>query len=241
MPRIKRIIPVGYTTVNNDFLRDTTLSLAARGLLITMLSLPDGWNMSGKGLAAILPDGRDKVFSTLNILEDKGYLRREKIRENGKFVDVEYQFCDSPIFTPPIKKNKQKSAMKKEKKIENHKENISLNEKFNFFSFSPRRESSEEIKVKLSMMKDIELRQYVEEVVLDKNKCITDFCVPVDDIDIIINSYIQLITSTPDLLSKLSQFTSFDIAILEEKIKGKKRQEQIIKKFFKEEQPSFTE
>ena len=98
MPRIKRIIPKGFTTVSNDCLRDVELSMAARGLLATMLSLPDGWNMSGRGLTAILPDGRDKVFSTLKTLEEKGYLKREPIRENGRFVDTEYQFCDSPIF-----------------------------------------------------------------------------------------------------------------------------------------------
>ena len=84
MPRIKRHVQKGFTTVNNDFLRDSSLALAERGLLITMLSLPDGWNMSGRGLASILPDGRDKVFSTLKKLERKGYLKRELIREENR-------------------------------------------------------------------------------------------------------------------------------------------------------------
>ena len=77
---------------------------------MTMLSLPDNWEFSGRGLAAILPDGRDKVFSSLRRLEEHGYLKRNKITLKGKVVDYEYEFCDCPIFP------KRESVIKKRKK-----------------------------------------------------------------------------------------------------------------------------
>ena len=77
---------------------------------MTMLSLPDNWEFSGRGLAAILPDGRDKVFSSLRRLEEHGYLQRNKITLKGKVVDYEYEFCDCPIFP------KRETVTKKQKR-----------------------------------------------------------------------------------------------------------------------------
>ena len=113
MPKIKRRIINSFTTVNNEYLRDQTLGLVERGLLTTMLSLPDNWEFSGRGLAAILPDGREKIFKTLRHLEEHGYLQRNKITVKGKIVDYEYEFCDSPVFP---KKEEKANEHKTEKK-----------------------------------------------------------------------------------------------------------------------------
>ena len=98
MPKIKRVETRSYTTVDNTYLRDIGLGLVERGLLTTMLSLPDNWEFSGRGLAAILPDGKDRIFNSLRKLEERGYLKRSKITVKGKIVDYLYEFCDSPIF-----------------------------------------------------------------------------------------------------------------------------------------------
>lgn len=95
--RLKKCIERDYTTVHNDFLRDKSLSINARGLLITMLSLPDNWNFSIKGLAAILPDGEKKVGSALKELELHGYLVRERIYDNGKLADWNYIISDEKL------------------------------------------------------------------------------------------------------------------------------------------------
>ena len=63
-----------YTLVSQNIMRDTNLSLTERGMLLTLLSLPDNWHLTLKGLSLILPDGRDKIAKTLNSLIDKGYL-----------------------------------------------------------------------------------------------------------------------------------------------------------------------
>ena len=79
-----------YTVMGNYHLRDKELSLKAKGLLSIMLSLPDGWNFSTQGLTKLSSDGETAIRSTLKELEQKGYLKRNKVRINGKIVDWEY-------------------------------------------------------------------------------------------------------------------------------------------------------
>lgn len=102
MPILQKKIHSDFTTVHNAFLRDKTFGINARGLLVTMLSMADGWNFSIKGLASILPDGEYRVASTLRELEKFGYLRRTRIYENGKVKDWEYSFSDEPIFLDSV-------------------------------------------------------------------------------------------------------------------------------------------
>ncbi|TGX96299.1 helix-turn-helix domain-containing protein [Hominisplanchenecus murintestinalis] len=66
-----------YTTMCNYHLRDQGLSLKGKGLLSMLLSLPDTWNYSVRGLSSITPDGVDGVLTALKELERLGYL------ENG--------------------------------------------------------------------------------------------------------------------------------------------------------------
>lgn len=100
MPVIKRFeMGNGFTHIENDCLRDITLDIQERGLLVTMLSLPDGWDFSGIGLASILPCGKSKVYSTLKKLEKAGYLRRTRItNKKGIVIDWRYDISGSPIF-----------------------------------------------------------------------------------------------------------------------------------------------
>lgn len=98
MARIKKEFKNKFTTVSNDFLYDQEMGLSERGLLITMLAMPDTWDFNAKGLASIVPNGVKAVNNTLQKLEELGYLKRERIRENGTFIDWEYTFSDAPLF-----------------------------------------------------------------------------------------------------------------------------------------------
>ena len=87
-----------FTIVSQSIMRDRNLSIAERGMLITLLSLPDNWHLTIKGLCEILPDGKDKIGSTLNSLIDKGYVTREQSRgENGKFDSTDLEVHETPI------------------------------------------------------------------------------------------------------------------------------------------------
>ena len=48
-----------FTVMSNYHLRDVELSLKAKGLLSLMLSLPEDWDYTTKGLACICKDGVD--------------------------------------------------------------------------------------------------------------------------------------------------------------------------------------
>lgn len=86
-----------YTTMSNYHLRDPNLSNKARGLLSTMLSLPETWDYTTRGLAAICKDGVDGITAQLKELEQCGYLIRHRIRDgNGRIVDMEYIIHERP-------------------------------------------------------------------------------------------------------------------------------------------------
>ena len=86
-----------YTIMSNHHLRDAELSLKAKGLLSMMLSLPEEWNYTTRGLAAICKEGTDCIGSALKELEKTGYIVRNRLRDNkGKIVDVEYVIYETP-------------------------------------------------------------------------------------------------------------------------------------------------
>lgn len=86
-----------YTTMSNYHLRDPNLSNKARGLLSTMLSLPDNWDYTTRGLAKICKDGVDGITAQLRELEQYGYLIRNRIRDtSGRIIDMEYIIYERP-------------------------------------------------------------------------------------------------------------------------------------------------
>ena len=88
--------------MSNFHLRDPNLSNKARGLLSTMLSLPDSWDYTTRGLAAICKDGVDGITAQLKELEQYGYLIRHRIRDsNGRIVDMEYIIYEQPHTASP--------------------------------------------------------------------------------------------------------------------------------------------
>lgn len=90
-----------YTIVSQNIMRDRNLSLTERGMLLTLLSLPDNWNLTIKGLCQILPDGKDRVSKTLNSLIEKGYITREQNRDGGgKFDSTNLEVHETPISSP---------------------------------------------------------------------------------------------------------------------------------------------
>ena len=87
-----------YCTINNTVLRDKRISLKAKGLLVTMLSLPEDWDYSIEGLATILKEGKDAVRSAIQELEKFGYVERIKDRaENGSFNGYVYIIRELPV------------------------------------------------------------------------------------------------------------------------------------------------
>lgn len=85
-----------FTVINNIAISDERLGFRAKGVLIFILSKPDNWSVSERGLAQVGPDGRDAVAAALKELEACGYLRRTKTRNpDGTWA------WDSMVFDVP--------------------------------------------------------------------------------------------------------------------------------------------
>lgn len=86
-----------YTVMANYHLRDKGLSFRARGMLSTILSLPDDWDYSVNGLVTLAKDGYDSVKSTLKELEQNGYLVRTRARKgHGHLGSMIYTIYEEP-------------------------------------------------------------------------------------------------------------------------------------------------
>jgi hypothetical protein len=88
-----------YTTMSNHHLRNPELSLRAMGLMSKMLALPDDWDYTVAGLAAICKEGRDAVRKALQELEAAGYLVRSQTRSSGTFSSNDYTLFETPPLT----------------------------------------------------------------------------------------------------------------------------------------------
>lgn len=92
----------GFTVVNNEILRNKELGIKERGLLITLLSLPDSWEFSVLGLTKILPDGKDAINAGIRKLEKMGYVRRIQTKnEAGQFNGYDWEVSDTPFAENP--------------------------------------------------------------------------------------------------------------------------------------------
>ena len=86
-----------YTVMSNHHLRNANLSLKAKGLLSMMLSLPEDWNYTTRGLAKICKEGVDAIGAALRELEAAGYIVRHKLRDRqGRISDTEYVIYEQP-------------------------------------------------------------------------------------------------------------------------------------------------
>ena len=94
----------GYTVMSNHHLRNPDLTLKAKGLLSQMLSLPENWDYTLKGLSSINKESIDAIRTAVWELEKAGYITRRQGRdEKGKMTAIEYTIFEQP--QPPQLEN----------------------------------------------------------------------------------------------------------------------------------------
>ena len=87
----------GYTVMSNHHLRNKDLSLKAKGLLSQMLSLPEDWDYTLKGLSLINRESIDAIRTAVWELEKAGYITRQQNRDGkGKMADMIYTIYEQP-------------------------------------------------------------------------------------------------------------------------------------------------
>ncbi len=91
-----------FTVINNTIIVDSRLEILDRLLLILLLSLPDDWNFSIKGIAKLLNKSPSTISASIQRLEKTGFIeKKEQTRKNGHF-----DRCDWIIYEDPSKNPK---------------------------------------------------------------------------------------------------------------------------------------
>ena len=86
-----------FTVVANCVFKDRSLSAKAKGILVEMLSLPESWDYTLKGLTTLFSDGIDSIRQGINELEKHGYILRERKRDaRGRLGGMEYVIYETP-------------------------------------------------------------------------------------------------------------------------------------------------
>lgn len=108
MPKIKKIYDKGFTTQCNVLIEDTRPTWKAKGIFQYLWSRPDDWVYYQEEVATHAADGVKSLRSGLKELEKYGYLKRSRVRENGKFKEPIWELCEDPEKAEKIRKASKK-------------------------------------------------------------------------------------------------------------------------------------
>ena len=91
----------GYTVMSNHHLRNKELTRKAKGLLSQMLSLPEDWDYTLKGLSFINREQIDAIREAVRELERAGYIVRSRERDGkGRLRGADYVIYEQPQLPP---------------------------------------------------------------------------------------------------------------------------------------------
>ncbi len=95
---LRHKVRTNFTTLNNNLIQDARLSWKALGILAYLLSLPPDFKLYLKMLGNLRPNGRDSTRTGLTELQECGYLKIEKIRDDGsgRFSGNFWEVTDTP-------------------------------------------------------------------------------------------------------------------------------------------------
>ena len=122
--------------MSNHHLRNKELTLKAKGLLSQMLSLPENWDYTLKGLSHINKESIDAIRTAVWELERAGYITRRQGRDDkGKMTPIEYTIYEQPQEKPetqdicpvlenPTQLNKELSKKEKITDVSNNDQSI---------------------------------------------------------------------------------------------------------------------
>lgn len=96
MTRIIKEYTNKFTVISNNEVQDKRLSWKARGIFSYLWSMPDNWDFYETEVAKHAPDGRDSLRSGLIELEKYGYLKRNRVRNNGQLGGTVWIITDNP-------------------------------------------------------------------------------------------------------------------------------------------------
>lgn len=97
MQKVKADRTGNFTVINNYHLHDKNISTSAKTLMTLLLSLPEDWKLSVKGIAKILNESEYAIRRMMKELETGGYLKKEQHKdENGRYKETEFTVYEVP-------------------------------------------------------------------------------------------------------------------------------------------------
>ncbi len=92
--RIVRKKNDNFTIVDNTILKDKNVSMKAKALHITVMSLPSDWNFSISGLVSIFKEGERAIRSGIQELIEFGYCNFTKVKGDKGYFIYQYEFLE---------------------------------------------------------------------------------------------------------------------------------------------------
>ena len=94
-----------YSIIDNAVLQNVNLSWEARGFLAYLLSLPNDWNFTVRGLVKQTGSSKNVILRLMNELKAAGYIKLERKKDkDGRFTQSSWHIYESPFENHNIQK-----------------------------------------------------------------------------------------------------------------------------------------
>ena len=80
-----------FVQIDKDLVNDPTISAKAKGIMLYLLSKPEGWKVYQSDIVNHMSDGKTSISNGIKELLDAGYIERNRAHnEDGTFAGYEY-------------------------------------------------------------------------------------------------------------------------------------------------------
>jgi hypothetical protein len=118
--------PDHFTVISNQVINNHNLTYRARGILIYLLSKPDGWYTSAERLSSMHTEGRDAIRTCLKELQEAGYMQLFKRQDDLGLWESHWLVFDKPVHNAVDKIEQMRKTAKTPKPEKPKSENQAL-------------------------------------------------------------------------------------------------------------------
>ena len=97
----KSTLQENYSTLPNKLINDDKLSGDGLAVLVYLLSKPADWKVNAQNIANRFGYGINKVYAIIKHLIQFGYVKKDVIRDQGKYTQIVYHVYDQPFHCLP--------------------------------------------------------------------------------------------------------------------------------------------
>jgi hypothetical protein len=113
-----------FARIPKAILDSASLSWKAKGVLSYLLSKPVDWTVNLRDIRNRATDGRDSAITAMNELRKAGFVKLERLTDEGKVTKWRYLVADQPIFSPQFANKSPQTAFPEVEKPEVEKPEV---------------------------------------------------------------------------------------------------------------------